>query len=379
MDYNDYFKNSLKGIVDAPDTIGTPIEDALYAPGPQERIDSCAIRSQQHILSMYGINVSEDALVQDAIRHSEYSVHDNKGTYVDDVGNLLERNGIDVNRYENATIAHLISELGQGHKIIVGIDAYEAIADTLPARIAEMQKDAILEQANHAVVVVDVDPHTFDVSIVDPADGRLHVIPIGRFTDAWQDSNCYMMATKESPEEYLSDNNALNLGGIDMKHDFDNDALKASYPTDIDTLDTAAPQPRLGSLGQVAGVAPQLGSLGHVAGVAPQLGSLGHVAGVAPVLSNADLVLDINGDGSIDTLAFDADGDGVMDAMTLDTNYDGLPDSFAFDTNGDGVMDTLATSIDLDGDGLPDLIGVDLDGDGTIDCMLSPDDFSDEY
>ena len=50
MDYNDYFKNSLKGIVDAPDTIGTPIEDALYAPGPQERIDSCAIRSQQHIL-----------------------------------------------------------------------------------------------------------------------------------------------------------------------------------------------------------------------------------------------------------------------------------------------------------------------------------------
>ena len=220
MDYNDYFKNSLKGIVDAPDTIGTPIEDALYAPGPQERIDSCAIRSQQHILSMYGINVSEDALVQDAIRHSEYSVHDNKGTYVDDVGNLLERNGIDVNRYENATIAHLISELGQGHKIIVGIDAYEAIADTLPARIAEMQKDAILEQANHAVVVVDVDPHTFDVSIVDPADGRLHVIPIGRFTDAWQDSNCYMMATKESPEEYLSDNNALNLGGIDTKHDF---------------------------------------------------------------------------------------------------------------------------------------------------------------
>ena len=38
-------------IVSAPDEIGTPFEDATYAPGPQERMDSCAIRAQQHVLS----------------------------------------------------------------------------------------------------------------------------------------------------------------------------------------------------------------------------------------------------------------------------------------------------------------------------------------
>ena len=262
MKNNQFAQEEDSNIMRAPELIGTPIEDAIMAPGPKERIDSCAIRSQQHVLSMYGIDISEDNLVQDAINHEEYSLEDSKGTSIKDVGNLLERNGVDINRYDNATVAHLISELGQGHKIIVGIDANEIIADSMSERIIEMQKDIICEQPNHAVVVVDVDPRTMDISIVDPADGQMHCIPAGRFVDAWKDSNCFMVSTKESPEEFISENESeLSRGGIDTMKDLKKYDFATENISDFETSDIVTNQPRLGSLGQVAGVSPNLGGL----------------------------------------------------------------------------------------------------------------------
>ena len=398
MKNEQFLQDKIGNIVRAPETIGSPIEDAMHAPGPQERIDSCAIRSQQHILAMYGIDVTEDILVQDAIKHNEYSLLDKKGTSIDNVGNLLERNGIDVNRYDNATVAHLISELGQGHKIIVGIDAYEAIADSLPDRIVEMQKDAVAERANHAVLVIDVDPRTLDIAIVDPADGQMHVVPVGRFVDAWQDSDCFMIATKESPEEFLNENEIeLDRGGLNTMHDFEKNDLSMGHVAGVEPQNMEVNQPRLGSLGQVAGVSPNLGGLGHVAGVEPQsmeanqprLGSLGQVAGVSPNLGGLGHVAGVELEGlevnqtRIGSLGqesgMDMNCDGILDTFALDTDGDGIPDAFAFDMNHDGAIDAFATPIDLNADGTPDLIGVDLDGDGIIDCTIDSDDFSSEY
>ena len=432
MKNEQFLQDKIGNIVRAPETIGSPIEDAMHAPGPQERIDSCAIRSQQHILAMYGIDVTEDILVQDAIKHNEYSLLDKKGTSIDNVGNLLERNGIDVNRYDNATVAHLISELGQGHKIIVGIDAYEAIADSLPDRIVEMQKDAVAERANHAVLVIDVDPRTLDIAIVDPADGQMHVVPVGRFVDAWQDSDCFMIATKESPEEFLNENEIeLDRGGLNTMHDFEKNDLSMGHVAGVEPQNMEVNQPRLGSLGQVAGVSPNLGGLGHVAGVEPQsmeanqprLGSLGQVAGVSPNLGGLGHVAGVEPQsmeanqprlGSLGQVAgvspnlgglghvagveleglevnqtrigslgqesgMDMNCDGILDTFALDTDGDGIPDAFAFDMNHDGAIDAFATPIDLNADGTPDLIGVDLDGDGIIDCTIDSDDFSSEY
>ena len=434
MENESFSRDELGGIVRAPETIGSPIKDAIYTPGPQERVDTCAIRSQQHILAMYGIDIPEADLVQDAIKHEEYSMSDTNGTSIDDVGNLLERHGVDVNRYDNATIAHLISELGQGHKIIVGIDAYEVIADSLPERMVEMQKDAVMERANHAVLVVDVDPRTLDVAIIDPADGRLHSVPVGRFIDAWQDSECFMMATKESPEEFIAENGS-ELGGTTMMHDFDKHNFPMSHVAGVDPQNTGVNQPRLGSLGQVVGAAPGLGGLGHVAGVNPQnldvnqprLGSLGQVAGVTPGLGGLGHVagvdsqdMDVNQPrlgslgqvvgasprlgslgqvagfgfttdemnhllngletaGSQGAVAIDLTGNGAIDALAFDTDGNGMLDTLALDTNSDGVMDTFATSVDLNGDGIPDVVGVDLNGDGIIDCAVDPDDFSTDY
>ena len=123
--YHNVSSDVYSDIISAPDEIGTPVEDAMSAPGPQERADSCAIRAQQHVLSMYGINVSETDLVNDAIEHGEYGgSHD--GTALDDVGNLLERNGLEIHKYEGATLAHLIAELAQGHGGVKAVYALKA-------------------------------------------------------------------------------------------------------------------------------------------------------------------------------------------------------------------------------------------------------------
>ncbi len=230
--------SSLGGeIIQAPNEIGTPLEDAVYAPGPQERVDSCAIRSQQHILSMFGIDKTETELVEDAIAHYEYSDTVASGTMLEDVGNILERNGIETHRYEEATMAHLISELGQGHKIIVGVDAYEIAADTLEERIWEARQDVIAEIPNHALVVVNVDPNSFDVDVVDPADGSLHRIPADTFMDAWEDSNCFMVSTTQSPEEFLGDTvmtgNGLGNANI-IENDINADDRIENLMIDVD-------------------------------------------------------------------------------------------------------------------------------------------------
>ena len=316
---------------------------------------------------------------------------DSGGTQIDDVGNLLERNGVDVNRFEKATVAHLISELGQGHKIIVAIDANEVIADSLPARMVELQKDAVLERPNHAVVVVDVDPRTLDVAIVDPSDGRLHRVPVGRFIDAWQDSDCFMMATKKSPDEFFAENGSeLARGEASITHGFDKHIFPIGHVAGADPQEAAIEQPRLGSLGHVAGVnsqeaaieQPRLGSLGHVAGVnsqeaaieQPRLGSLGQVAGVDP----QDLCCNQPCLGSLGHVA-GGDPSCCIDTFTTDMTENGVPDALVMDTNGDGMIDTLATFVDMNGDGLPDSIDVDLNGDGAIDVTLDPDDFSIGY
>ena len=406
-------------IVSAPDEIGTPFEDAAYAPGPQERMDSCAIRAQQHVLSMFGIDVSETDLVNDAISHGEYSEDDTYGTSISDVGNLLERNGVDVHRFEGATIAHLISELGQGHKIIVGIDANEIIASGAEETLIEHVKDAIKEVPNHAVVVSNVDPNTLDVDIVDPADGKLHRIPAATFMDAWHDSNCFMVSTNSAPKGFNVDttdiDNAMGVNSPIQRIDLDGDELTDIIGFDyngdgkideyfIDFDHDGIPDvgkggfislselgkaygdqlPQLGSLGHVAGTDVVLGGLGHVGQEAmPQLGSLGHVAGeeadvalgglghvgqeAMPQLGSLGHVAGIEADVALGGLGHV--GQESMPQLGSLGHVSGISvlgeGVYGFDVNGDGIPDVTISGIG--GDGVPATMTIDLNGDGIPD------------
>lgn len=418
------FNNDLSftgNVEPAPQEIGTPQEDSMFAPGPQERIDSCAIRSQQHILSMFGIDIPEADLVKDAIAHREYSVMNNYGTSLDDVGNILERNGIDTHRYTGATIVHLISELGQGHKIIVGVDANEIVADTPESRMVEMQKDLIEEVPNHALVVVNVDPVTFDVDVVDPSDGHMHRVPANIFLDAWKDSDCFMVSTAQSPEEFaeysLEAGNNRN-GGIIMNEmgqigmhavDIDNDGIADVFEQDLDMdgrletlmVDTnhdgipdvvihSTPglvntgNPGLGGLGHAAGIVsqePSLGGLGHVSGL-PQdaaLGGLGHAAGIVsqePSLGSLGHVSGLPQDAALGGLGHAA-GIVPQEPSLGSLGHGGTVGGSDHELAGMDLSlvdlieknDALIATFDMDGDMIPDALAIDVNKDGSIDAI----------
>lgn len=191
--------------------IGTPASDADFFPGKQEGSDTCAIRAQQQILSMFGIERSESDLVADATSHGEYG-QGTKGTELSDLGNLLVREGIEIHRFYGATPAHLIAELAQGHKIMVALDSGEIWADHFLTRLKETVEDWLgFENADHAVVVTGIDPHTYEVTISDPGDGSsMKTISASTFFHAFKDSDYYMVSTASAPKDFILTSSAFD-------------------------------------------------------------------------------------------------------------------------------------------------------------------------
>lgn len=159
--------------------------------------DSCAIKSQQLILNDFGIEVSETDLVQTAAERGWY----NGGTAPEDVGKLLELANIPVTLQNDANVFNLVSELSQGHKIIVGVDADELWeSDTILGKFKNWLNDFFNgEVPDHALIVAGIDtsdPQNVKVIVTDPGtgeDGKPY--PLDEFMNAWSDSKCFMMST----------------------------------------------------------------------------------------------------------------------------------------------------------------------------------------
>lgn len=171
--------------------------------------DTCAIKSQQLILQDFGINLSEDQLRNEAYINGWYS---GGGTSPADVGKLLELHGVSVSQYDHANIFNLVNELAQGHKVIVGVDSGELWDDNLFDKFFEDNT------ADHALIVSGVDtsdPNNIKVILTDPGTGDLlKEYPMDKFVDAWQDSDCFMMATNDAVPDVFDSFN--NIPGFEM-------------------------------------------------------------------------------------------------------------------------------------------------------------------
>jgi hypothetical protein len=187
-----------------PALIGTPIQDAAFWEGPQQYPDDCAIKCQQFILEQFtGMPADEHTLVREAWEHGWYMP--GRGMFPQDVGQLLELHGVGVHRYDHASIFHLTSELAQGHKVIVGVDAKELWQGS---SLLEEICDALgFAEANHAVVVSGIDtsdPDHVRVVVSDPGTGQAcAVYPLEQFLDAWGDSNFFLVATNDPAPPHL--------------------------------------------------------------------------------------------------------------------------------------------------------------------------------
>lgn len=162
----------------------------------QQYPDTCAIKSQQLILNEYGIDVNEDQLVQFSYDHGWYN-GDGSGTSPEDVGNLLESANIPVTRQADANVFNLVSELSQGHKVIVGVDSGELWDNKFAGWLNDFFNG---NTPDHALVVAGIDtsdPDNVMVIVDDPGTGEYHkAYPLDQFMDAWSDSECYMVSTE---------------------------------------------------------------------------------------------------------------------------------------------------------------------------------------
>lgn len=185
-------------ITTADTMVGTPEIDSNFFPGQQSYPDTCAIRCQEFILQQFlGLDIEEGAIVQEAIDNGWYSP--GSGTSLENVGNLLELYGIEVNRIVDANIYNLVDELAQGHKVIVGVDSGEL----WNKGVIETTEDMInISGADHAITVLGIDTsdlNNIQVIVGDPGTGEAAAkYPIDQFIDAWRDSSFYMVSTQEA-------------------------------------------------------------------------------------------------------------------------------------------------------------------------------------
>jgi hypothetical protein len=169
---------------------GTPDADAQWWPGQQTQPTDCDIRSQQYILQQFTHQpVDEQQLISQATQNGWYDPTTG-GTPPQDAGALLQAHGIPVTE-ESGTIQTLESELSQGHKVIVGVDA------------GQLETGIPDGHADHAVVVsgVDVsDPNNPTVIVSDPGTGQAEAhYSLSQFQSAWDASGDLMVATRIAP------------------------------------------------------------------------------------------------------------------------------------------------------------------------------------
>lgn len=104
-----------------------PIVDVDPGDAPAWRHQSdevgCAIAAEQGILESLGVHSSEEELRSLAVTNGWHDPE--TGTYADDVGRLLEANGVAVERGYEHTLTDLYDALNQNAKVLVGLDANE--------------------------------------------------------------------------------------------------------------------------------------------------------------------------------------------------------------------------------------------------------------
>lgn len=168
---------------------------------------TCAVRSQQIILRDFGVDISQEALMNFAEQNGWFS--EESGTPMAYVGYILQSQGVSVHQNINCTMYDLVNELSQGHRVIVGVDADELWHDGFMGLKGDWNDLVNGETPNHALIVAGVevnpnDPTDVKVILTDPGSGDLRVeYELDKFMDAWQDSDCFMVATDEpAPYQY---------------------------------------------------------------------------------------------------------------------------------------------------------------------------------
>lgn len=206
------------------DIIGDPAE-SMQDWHQQADDKTCAVVAQEFVLDeLTGQDFTEGQLRQEAAEHGWYT--DEGGTPINDVGNLLEEHGIEVERSTGNTLDDLAEKLANGDKIIVGVNGEEIwnnVGDDTTNDFTGSFAGVTQQGADHAVEVIGIDNTNPDDPIVilnDPGhpDGMGMEVPADQFMEAWNDSNDFMVNTTGNVEDSADLN---NLGFVDLNSQVD--------------------------------------------------------------------------------------------------------------------------------------------------------------
>lgn len=201
-----------------PNTSESTFDNFIY----QGNQPSCAVRSQEIILRDYGISIPQEELIRFAMENGWYNPDpENGGTPREATGNILDAMGVETQRFDNANIFDIISELRAGHRVIVSVDAnelwvknepklYKRLFGEVANRIEDKLDDmAGIQGANHALIVAGVnvnpsDPSDMRVVLIDSGSGDVCIeYKFSAFKKAWDDSHCHMVTTTQpAPFQY---------------------------------------------------------------------------------------------------------------------------------------------------------------------------------
>ena len=158
------------------------VEHNEYAIAAASTEMDCAIRAQQMVLRNYGVEVGLDELTDLAKQRGWFK--EGAGTAFDYVGELLNTYGVESVQMRNAGVYHIMHELSQGHKIIVGVDS----PDNGPEQ--------------HVILVAGIDttdPNNLQVIVSDPSHpGQEKRYSANEFMQHWRQTGCFMVATKQA-------------------------------------------------------------------------------------------------------------------------------------------------------------------------------------
>ena len=162
--------------------IAMQMEDDMYPMmqmAAESRRNLCDIECEAFILKQNGIDCDIDSLLEVA---KENHWIRRAGTPLNCIGNLLEHNGLNVNRKLNASVDDVKDVLTEANGVIVAVDSDKLY----PERPDE--EDA----TNHAIVVTGVGDD--NVTIYDPANIEEVKIDMPLFLSAWHESQNYMVS-----------------------------------------------------------------------------------------------------------------------------------------------------------------------------------------
>ena len=200
------YPNYIPASFNSETVVGDPGKEMQFW-HEQTKIDTCAIASQEFILeSITGREFSEDELRQQAMENGWYTPQSATpgGTPMDDIGKLLEINGIPVDRKEGCTLDDLSEKLNEGEKVIVSLDSSEILTGQNDDQLLINTGANPARDADHAVQVIGIDnsnPQNPMIILNDPAhpDGKGMMVSADVFMNAWADGGNYMVSTDIAP------------------------------------------------------------------------------------------------------------------------------------------------------------------------------------